>query len=112
MKLDILFPTPNEIIGWREGDGRKPPPSYFTKESSWLNLLFQIRFLILSRCDRVNSISVLIEDKKTAISITFELEKLGYGVDLKKQSTNRYHLKVSWEVDEESLDDLDEQEVL
>ena len=106
MNLDVFFPSPEDIQGWKSKTYSKPSPSYFSRESSWLNTLFQIRFLIMQRCDRVNNITAAVDEKKRAISISFELERLGYFVSLKEVNSSMYHIHISWG-DEDSEDDGD-----
>ena len=112
MNLEIYFPTPEDIEGWTTKEITKPPPSYFENESDWINNLFKIRFLILQRAsERVNSVTVIIEDKKRAISLCFELERMGYTVNLKEVNKTHYHLKIAWrdsedeDIEEETIDE-------
>ena len=108
MNLDIYFPTPEDIEGWVTKETQKPPPSYFTNESDWINHLFKVRFLILQRAsERVDNVTVIIDDKKRAISLCFELEKMGYMVNLKEVNKTHYHLKISWRESEEE-DEIEE----
>jgi len=104
MNLEIYFPTPEDIEGWTTKEATKPPPSYFSNESDWINYLLKIRFLILQRAsERVNDVTVIVDDKKRAISLCFELEKMGYLVTIKEVNKKHYHMKIAWRESEEEI---------
>jgi len=112
MKLEVYFPSPEEIEGWHKKENSKPPPSYFAKETAWLNKLFEVRFLIMQRCsERLHNIIYSVDDKKIAIALSFELEKLGYSISIRKVNQNKYHLHISWQLnfDEDEDEELGEE---